>query len=71
MGDKIIYYTKEDGHDIFLYTTHISQLRYNERLDRLSDDTFKRFEKALGHPINNLYMLINNREFKLLYPTTI
>lgn len=62
LKSPIIYYTKEDGHNKFLYTsnngTNCEGAKSKEGLSQAS--------KILGHEVHNLYAFINGTEFKLL-----
>lgn len=62
MKNSIIYFTKEDGQNKFLYTsntgTNCEGARSKEGLEEAS--------KILGHGVQNLYAFIDGTEFKLL-----
>lgn len=61
MKDDVIYYTKEDGKNIILSAggTNAHGLMVLDHTEK----RMKKFEKILGHPLTNLYVMINGKEF--------
>lgn len=61
MKDDVIYYTKEDGKNIILSAGDTDA--YGLMILDHTEKRMKKFEKILGHPLTNLYVMIDGKEF--------